>query len=81
MIFFPISLTLSNRHCLVVGGGEVAARKVDLLVRARARVTVVAPEICIELQDLCSSEQILNLSRFLLEISRFLLEAFKFNMA
>ncbi len=45
MDFLPISLKVAGRPCLVVGGGEVAARKVALLRRAGARVTVVAPQI------------------------------------
>jgi len=45
MNLFPISLIIKDRPCLVVGGGEVAARKVMLLRRAQGRVTVVAPEL------------------------------------
>ena len=45
MDFLPIFLDVRARPCLVVGGGEVAARKVELLVRANATVTVVAPEL------------------------------------
>ncbi len=46
MDFLPIFLDIKNRPCLVVGGGEVAARKVYLLLKAGAQVTVVAPELC-----------------------------------
>ncbi len=46
MRFLPIFLHIRDRPCLVVGGGEVAARKVSLLQRAGARVTVVAPVLC-----------------------------------
>ena len=45
MEYFPIFLRLAGEPVLVVGGGEVAARKVDLLLRANADVTVVAPEL------------------------------------
>jgi siroheme synthase-like protein len=41
----PLMLLVSGRPCLVVGGGTVAARKVDHLLAAGARVTVVSPEI------------------------------------
>lgn len=50
MDYFPIFLRLAAEPVLVVGGGAVAARKVDLLLRAGARVTVVAPELCSRLQ-------------------------------
>ena len=43
MRHFPIFLDLHKRRCLVVGGGEVAARKVQQLLRADADVLVVAP--------------------------------------
>ncbi|GAB6043959.1 siroheme synthase CysG [Endothiovibrio diazotrophicus] len=45
MNFFPIFLNIKERPCLVVGGGEVAARKVTMLLKADARVSVVAPEL------------------------------------
>jgi uroporphyrin-III C-methyltransferase/precorrin-2 dehydrogenase/sirohydrochlorin ferrochelatase len=41
---------LEGRSCLVVGGGDIAARKVSLLVRAGGNVTVIAPELCESLQ-------------------------------
>jgi uroporphyrin-III C-methyltransferase len=38
-------LTVEGRRCLVVGGGKIAARKVDGLVAAGADVTVIAPSV------------------------------------
>ncbi len=43
--FYPVSLDLSDRPCLVVGAGAVAARKVRSLLECGARVTVVAPDV------------------------------------
>jgi len=45
MDFLPIFLDIRGQPCLVVGGGEVAARKSALLLRAGARVTVLAPKL------------------------------------
>ncbi len=49
---FPLFFKLDNRKVLIVGGGDVALRKADLLSRAGASITVVAPDICEELQAL-----------------------------
>jgi len=45
MDYFPICLKLKNLPCLVVGAGSCAARKIELLSRAGAKITVVAREI------------------------------------
>lgn len=45
MTFYPIYLDLRGRNCLVVGGGPIAAGKVDGLLHAGARVTVIAPQV------------------------------------
>ncbi|WP_292363393.1 precorrin-2 dehydrogenase/sirohydrochlorin ferrochelatase family protein, partial [Methylophaga sp. UBA1464] len=45
MDYLPIFIDLKNRQCLVVGGGEIAARKAGLLLKAQSMVTIIAPEI------------------------------------
>jgi uroporphyrin-III C-methyltransferase/precorrin-2 dehydrogenase/sirohydrochlorin ferrochelatase len=54
MDYYPVFMNLRGRRVLVVGGGEVAARKVDLMHSAGARVVVVAPwlgeELCARLE-------------------------------
>ena len=45
MEFFPLFIKLKNQRCLVVGAGEVAARKIDLLSRTHTKITVLAPKI------------------------------------
>lgn len=45
MEFLPIFIDLKRGSCLVVGGGDIAARKAALLLKAQAKVTIVAPEI------------------------------------
>jgi len=44
MDYFPLFLKLKDQPCLVVGAGEIAARKIELLGRTGARITVVAEE-------------------------------------
>lgn len=50
MDYLPIFFDIKNRPVLIIGGGDVAARKVILLLRAQAGVIVVAPELCSNLQ-------------------------------
>lgn len=52
MDFLPIFYDLKGQRCLVVGGGDVALRKADLLVRAGALLRVVSPDLCDELDEL-----------------------------
>jgi siroheme synthase-like protein len=49
---YPVVLRLAGRRVLVVGGGPVAARKVQGLLAAGARVTVVAAEVSPEMAAL-----------------------------
>ena len=41
---YPAMLRLQNRQCVIIGGGQVAARKLSTLCQAGAKVTVVALE-------------------------------------
>ena len=45
MSLFPIFVKLQGRLVVVVGGGEIASGKIDGLLRAGARVRVIAPEV------------------------------------
>lgn len=46
MKLYPACLKLKNVCCLVIGGGEVALRKVKSLVECQAKITVVSPQLC-----------------------------------
>ncbi|MGO4891341.1 siroheme synthase CysG [Flavobacterium sp. W21_SRS_FM6] len=46
MQYFPIFLDTTDLNCLVVGAGEVAARKIELLLKTHATINVVAPWAC-----------------------------------
>ena len=43
---YPVTLNIKGRRCTVVGGGEVALRKVRSLLDEGADVTVISPELC-----------------------------------
>jgi uroporphyrin-III C-methyltransferase/precorrin-2 dehydrogenase/sirohydrochlorin ferrochelatase len=45
MDFLPIFMNIRDQRCLVVGGGEIAARKAALLQQAGAKIAVVSPEL------------------------------------
>lgn len=49
MKYFPVFFDLTDQKVLIVGGGEVALRKISLLERTGASITVVAPEIAPEI--------------------------------
>jgi uroporphyrin-III C-methyltransferase/precorrin-2 dehydrogenase/sirohydrochlorin ferrochelatase len=55
MNFLPIFYNISGKSCLVVGGGAIAVRKAELLLKAKGRVRVVAPEIDERLRDMAAS--------------------------
>ncbi len=61
MDYFPIFMNIKGQPCLVVGGGEVAARKAGLLQKAGADITVVAPALCDELCGLVASGEMKHL--------------------
>jgi len=54
----PISVSVKNRTCLVVGGGEVALRKVETLLDYDTTITVIAPEVHDKLKYHASRERI-----------------------
>ncbi len=55
MNFLPIFYNISGKSCLVVGGGTIAVRKAELLLKAEGKVRVVAPEIDDRIRDMAAS--------------------------
>ena len=52
MAYFPMFVDLTDANCLVIGGGEIALRKVNVLLDFGAKVHVIAKEIGMELAAL-----------------------------
>jgi precorrin-2 dehydrogenase / sirohydrochlorin ferrochelatase len=61
--YYPAYLDLRGHPCVVIGGGEVAARKVATLLEAGARVTVVSPTLCAALADLADTHEVVHHAR------------------
>jgi uroporphyrin-III C-methyltransferase/precorrin-2 dehydrogenase/sirohydrochlorin ferrochelatase len=56
--YLPLFADLAGRPVLVVGGGDIAARKIELLRRAGARIQIASRELCPELQALLDEQQL-----------------------
>lgn len=55
---YPVNLVVAGRRCLVVGGGRVAARKVEGLLACGARVHVVAPVVGAEVRSKAGDDRL-----------------------
>ncbi|WP_061008607.1 bifunctional precorrin-2 dehydrogenase/sirohydrochlorin ferrochelatase [Vibrio sp. CUB2] len=64
MRYFPLFLDLVNKPVLVVGGGEVASRKVEALLKAGADITIVSPSLVDFLDKLAQEQQVHWIQRF-----------------
>ena len=63
MDFLPIFMNVQGESCLVIGGGKVASRKVFMLLRAGASVSVVSPELCQDLSIRKDEGEIIHVNR------------------
>jgi precorrin-2 dehydrogenase/sirohydrochlorin ferrochelatase len=56
--YYPVALDLNDKRCLIVGGGVIADGKLDALLAAGARVTVVSPSVQPRIAALAADNQI-----------------------
>jgi precorrin-2 dehydrogenase / sirohydrochlorin ferrochelatase len=63
MGYIPIFLDVTGRECVVVGGGEVAARKAESLLDAGAHVTVVSPRLSPPMKELVAGGRVTYIAR------------------
>jgi siroheme synthase-like protein len=61
--YYPIYLNICDRRCIVIGGGDVALRKVQILLEYGAEVDVISPELDPELIKLAKDNQIHTFAR------------------
>lgn len=64
MDFLPIFIDVKDQSCLVIGGGEIATRKIKLLLQAGAKVLVVSPEIDAQLIDYVTQGKITHYAEY-----------------
>ncbi|OIK08706.1 NAD(P)-dependent oxidoreductase [Bacillus sp. MUM 13] len=55
---FPVMINVSGKECVIIGGGEIAYRKVLPLVSEGAIVTVISPGLCDDMKELLSRGKI-----------------------
>ena len=58
MEYLPIFINLRNKKCLVVGGGSVALRKINLLLKAQTKIDCIAMNFCDDLIALSETNDI-----------------------
>jgi siroheme synthase-like protein len=61
-MFYPVFLNLKNRRIVVIGGGEVAERKVESLLATEALIVLISPDITPRL-DLLGQEKRIQVQR------------------
>jgi len=54
---FPIFLNIKQKPIIVIGGGDIALRKVKLLIKADPNITIISRDICQDLKELLSKPQ------------------------
>ena len=60
---FQVSVDLEGRQCMVIGGDEEAVEKVNRLLNAGAKVTVVHPTLHVDLRKLTASGKMIHRGR------------------
>lgn len=60
---FPLHIQITGNNCTVFGGGEDSLRCTQDLLLFQAKVTVVSPTVCPELQAMSQAGQIRHIPR------------------
>ncbi|AOY75452.1 precorrin-2 dehydrogenase/sirohydrochlorin ferrochelatase family protein [Clostridium formicaceticum] len=63
-LYYPMMLKIQGKLCTVIGGGEVAERKVKTLLRYEAKVVLISPKITEGLQALVEQKKIIHRKKY-----------------
>lgn len=58
MKYFPIFLDAKYINAIVIGGGDVAARKIELLLKTTTNITVMSEQLSISVERLINTHQL-----------------------
>ena len=61
--YYPVNLDITNRRCVIIGGGDVAERKAERLIECGAQVTIVSPLLTPLLEERKKARQIVHVDR------------------
>ena len=61
--YYPVYIQLHEQPCIVIGGGKIAEGKMEGLLAAGAKVTIVSPDLTSHLHKLVEQNQIAHISR------------------
>ena len=62
-MYLPLYFKSDGMNCLMIGGGEVALRKIEVLLKANCNVTVLSPQVCPEVHKLIAEGKIAHIER------------------
>jgi precorrin-2 dehydrogenase/sirohydrochlorin ferrochelatase len=62
-VYYPLLLNLSKKRTVVIGGGKVAERKILPLLKARAQVTIISPDITKKIERMKQQKTIKHIAR------------------
>ena len=61
--YYPVFLDLTGRSCVIIGGGEVAERKIGTLLECDCRITLISREVTSAIQEWADRGDIIWQSR------------------
>lgn len=62
-LYYPVALDIQNRVIKIIGGGNVAQRKVKILLSFEPKIKIISPDLTIGLKSLVRKKKITYLKR------------------